>query len=38
VSFDGSGDITITAACPQTLTLATSGVGISGSTTYNGGT
>ena len=38
VSFDGSGNITITAACPQTLTLATSGVGISGSTTYNGGT
>ena len=36
-SFNGSADITITANTPNTLTLNTSGTGLSGSTTFNGG-
>jgi hypothetical protein len=36
-SFNGSANITITANTPNTLTLNTSGTGLSGSTTFNGG-
>ena len=35
-SFDGSANITITSNTPNTLTLNTSGTGLSGSTTFNG--
>lgn len=37
VSFNGSANITVTANTPNSLTLNTSGTGLSGSATFNGG-